>query len=176
MPTSALRRWAWLGLGALVLQISLGGWVSANYAALACPELPFCSSSGLGNMDFETAYQLVRPLGATTAGAALSSEALVAIHWSHRVGALVVFLVLGSLSLRLLVAGGMRLYGWALCAALGLQIGLGLSVVHFALPLPLAVAHNGGAALLLATMVVLLTRLHARPQGILNGSSFPASA
>jgi heme a synthase len=176
MPNFAMRRWAWLGLATLVLQIALGGWVSANYAALACPELPFCSSSGPQNMDFQTAYQLVRPLGATASGGVLSSEALVAIHWSHRVGALMAFLLLGSLSVRLLVARELRAYGGALFGALGLQIGLGLSIVHFALPLPLAVAHNAGAALLLATMVVVLTRLHRGPQGILNGSGFPASA
>ena len=176
MPGSAMRVWAWLGLGALVMQIALGGWVSANYAALACGDLPFCGGRAFPDMDLQTGFELARPLGATASGAALSHEALVAIQWSHRLGALVTFLLLGSLSLRLLAATRLREYGLALLAALGLQIGLGLSIVHLGLPLPLAVAHNGGAALLLATMVVVMTRLHARPQGILHGSGFSASA
>jgi len=151
--TRAVRGWAAVALGAVAIQILLGGWVSANYAALACPDLPLCCGRVLPPMDFANAFHVVRELGQTADGALLSNEALTAIHWTHRVFALV------AVSAALVTA----LRAWtvlrpiALAAALlaVLQFSLGVANVALSLPLPLAAAHNAGAALLLLSLVVL---------------------
>ena len=80
----ALRLPAAVALLVLALQILLGGWVSANYAALACPDLPLCLGQALPPMDFANAFHVLRELGRTDAGELLPQAALVAIHWSHR--------------------------------------------------------------------------------------------
>ncbi len=144
-----LRSSALVALLLVVAQILLGGWVSANYAALACPSLPLCP----GAMDFANAFHLVRELGHTAEGELLSSDALRAIHWTHRVFALVAVAAVLYCALR----------AWALSRALGallallaaLQFVLGVANVAAGLPLALAAAHNAGAALLLAALVVL---------------------
>ncbi|MGD8478013.1 MAG: COX15/CtaA family protein, partial [Burkholderiales bacterium] len=83
----ALRPWALLGLVLVFGQIALGGWVSTNYAALACIDFPMCHGKWLPDMDFVHGFQIHRELGMTAAGAPLSNDALNAIHWSHRLGA-----------------------------------------------------------------------------------------
>jgi cytochrome c oxidase assembly protein subunit 15 len=150
-----LRPWAMLGLFLLVVQIALGGWVSANYAALACIDFPMCHGQWAPEMDFANGFQLQRELGMTAEGAPLSNLALNAIHWSHRVGALLVFVYLGGLAYFVSRMHGLRRYGSAIIAALLLQVALGISNVVAMLPLPLAVAHNAGAALLLMAVVML---------------------
>lgn len=150
-----LRVWAALALLVLIVQIALGGWVSANYAALACVDFPTCGGAWLPAMDFRHAFHLVRELGVTAAGAPLSHEALTAIQWTHRVGALATLLLVGGLGLATLRIPAFRALGWALLGVLLLQIGFGIANVLLRLPLVLAVAHNGGAALLLAALVVL---------------------
>src|SRR5438067_3362702 len=80
----SIRPIAALALAAVAVQIALGGWVSANYAALACPDLPLCRGELLPAMDFANGFHLVRELGQTAEGKPLSSDALTAIHWSHR--------------------------------------------------------------------------------------------
>lgn len=140
-------------LAVVVVQIALGGWVSANYAALACPDLPSCKGQALPPMDFANAFHVVRELGQTAQGELLSLEALTAIHWSHRVFALVA----------LAAVLGLVFHAWRADRRLALlvgslvlaQFGLGVANVAFSLPLPLAAAHNGGAALLLVALVVL---------------------
>lgn len=150
-----LRPWAALGIAVLFAQIALGGWVSANYAALVCTDFPTCHGEWLPDMDFGNAYHVVRELGMTAAGTVLSHEALTAIQWSHRVGALVVLIVLGGLALRALLTPGLRAVGGAIAVLLLVQAGLGIANVLLHLPLVLAAAHNAVAALLLAALVVL---------------------
>ncbi|MDE2584163.1 MAG: COX15/CtaA family protein [Betaproteobacteria bacterium] len=141
--------WPWLLLPVLALQIALGGWVSSNYAAAACADLPRCQGLWWPAMDFPQAFTLHRELGMTGDGHLLSLEALTAIHWSHRLGALVVTLLACWLA-RYLVRRGQKRQALILMAALGLQLALGLANVLLGWPLAMAVAHNAGAALLLA--------------------------
>jgi cytochrome c oxidase assembly protein subunit 15 len=135
--------------------------VSSNYAALACPDFPTCQGQWLPAMDFNHAFTLHRELGQTAAGALLPGEALTAIHWSHRLGAALVTLVAGGLGLALLCRPGWRNWGAAILGLLALQVGLGIANVLLGLPLPMAVAHNGVAALLLAATLGINFRLWA---------------
>ena len=148
-----LRRPAAIALGVLAIQIALGGWVSANYAALACPDLPLCLGQAVPPMDFVNAFHMVRELGRTDGGELLPQAALTAIHWSHRMFALVVVGVVGWAAMR-----AFKVYptlGIFIGALLLLQFSLGIANVAFNLPLALAAAHNAGAAALLAALVVL---------------------
>lgn len=154
-----LRRLAVTGLAVLALQIMLGGWVSTNYAALACPDFPTCQRSFWPDMDFRDAFILWRGLGIDYEGGVLDHPARVAIHFVHRIGAVVTALVLGLLAFRALRTGqsrAVRLAGGALAALLCLQWTIGPVMVLKALPLPLATAHNGVAALLVLAVVALL--------------------
>ncbi|MCC7059843.1 MAG: COX15/CtaA family protein [Burkholderiaceae bacterium] len=157
-PMAMLRGPAMLGLFLLSAQIFLGGWTSTNYAALACTDLPTCQGQWWPAMNFTDAFHFFRELGKTSDGQNLSMQALTAIHFMHRVGAVVVALFLGWLGWRALHVDGARRLGAVLLAALTLQWVLGLSNVWFSLPIEVAVAHNGGAALLLGLMVTLLFR------------------
>lgn len=157
-----LRGAALLGLALLVTQIALGGWVSTNYAALACADFPLCQGVWMPPMDFGPGFTLHRELGETASGELLPLTALTAIHWSHRVMALVVTLYLGWLVLRLLRVPGHAGIGLAIGALLGLQVSLGIGNVLLSLPLAVAVAHNAGAALLLASLVWLNYRVRRR--------------
>jgi cytochrome c oxidase assembly protein subunit 15 len=149
----ALRRVAALALVALAVQIALGGWVSANYAALACPDLPLCRGQVVPPMDFGNAFHVVRELGRTGEGELLPLEALTAIHWTHRLFALVVLtvvLIAAARAWRLVPA-----LGGVLGALVVLQFALGVANVALGLPLALAAAHNALAALLCVSLVVL---------------------
>lgn len=158
-----LRPWAALALGVIIVQIALGGWVSANYAALACVDFPTCHGEWLPDMDFQHAFHMVRELGMTAAGTPLSHESLTAIQWTHRFGALITFFVVGGLALAVWHVPGLKVYGAVLIALLLAQIGLGIANVVLRLPLALAVAHNAGAALLLVALVVLNFALSLKP-------------
>lgn len=141
-----------LGLVVLICQIALGGWTSSNYAALACPDLPTCAGEWWpSNADFAEAFVLWRGLGVDYEFGVLEAPARVAIHYTHRLGAGITFLLLSYLALRCLRTGNrtLRQAGLLLCVALATQVLLGLSIVWFGLPLGLATAHNGVAALLL---------------------------
>ncbi|HZQ72519.1 MAG TPA: COX15/CtaA family protein [Burkholderiales bacterium] len=151
----AARPAALASLLLLAVQIALGGWVSANYAGLACPDLPGCRGALLPAMDFGSAFHVVRELGRTAEGALLSNEALTAIHWTHRVFALAVLCVALATAARAYRLEGLRIPALAVAALVALQFLLGVLNVAFSLPLPLADAHNAGAALLLASLVVL---------------------
>ena len=148
-----LRVPAATALAALAVQIALGGWVSANYAALACPDLPLCLGEALPPMDFGNAFHVVRELGQAPDGTLLEREALTAIHWSHRVFALVVLLAVGWAVARARHLA--KTLAATIAALLVIQFSLGIANVAFSLPLPLAAAHNAGAALLLIGLVVL---------------------
>lgn len=155
------RRTAWLGGGLLLGQVALGGWVSSNYAALACgTEFPACRGAAWpADMRFTDAFHVLRELGQTAAGDSLSLAHLTAIHWLHRLGALAVTLVVGLLIVRLWRVLHLRCHLRVLAGLLAAQLGLGIANVLWQLPLPLAVAHNAGAALLGVTLALLLARL-----------------
>jgi cytochrome c oxidase assembly protein subunit 15 len=161
---SALRAWIVAGLALVALQIALGGWVSSNYAALICTDFPACRGGAwLPETDFQLAFQFHRELGYTADGAQLPASAMTAIHLSHRLGALLVLLVVGSLGWALHRRPALRGLGHAMLGALLLQIAMGIGNVLLGLPLPLAVAHNAGAALLLATLVTAFARTATAP-------------
>jgi cytochrome c oxidase assembly protein subunit 15 len=149
----ALRVPAALALAAVAVQIALGGWVSANYAALACLDLPLCRGQLMPPMDFANAFHVVRELGQTAQGELLTNEALTAIHWTHRVFAVVVLLLVTWAALR--ARRILRAISTEIIVLLVLQLALGVANVAFSLPLWLAAAHNAGAALLLLCVVVL---------------------
>jgi heme a synthase len=153
----------WAGLATLVLitQIALGGWTSANYAALACPDLPQCQGQWWPEMDFREGFVLWRGTGVDFEFGVLEMPARTAIHVTHRMGAITTLLLLGSLTLFILWRGDRhlrRLAGVTLVLLLA-QAGLGVSNVLLQLPLPVAVAHNAVAALLLLAMFTLLYAL-----------------
>lgn len=154
-----MKNWALAGLMVVFLQIALGGWVSSNYAALACADFPTCKAVWLPAMDFNHAFHFTRELGKTAQGDLLSLDALTAIHWTHRLGALITLLLLAVLVFKMLRIPSLAKLGAVIGLVLLAQIGLGISNVLLSLPLPVAVAHNGVAALLLLTLVILNFRL-----------------
>ena len=164
--TRMLRRLLAIGLALLVAQIALGGWTSANYAALACgTDFPRCVGQWVPPHDFREGFVLWRGIGVDYEGGILDGASRIAIHLAHRIGALVVFLSLGWLALRLMRSPGLRGFGGVLAALLLAQVTLGVLNVKLALPLTVAVLHNAGAALLLFTLVTLLARLRAPGTG-----------
>jgi cytochrome c oxidase assembly protein subunit 15 len=158
------RRLALIGLLALIVQIALGGWTSTNYAATACPDFPTCQASWWPRMDVGDAFVLWHSPTINYEGGVLGNAARVAIHFTHRLGALV---ATGALSLaaiwilrdRTLVRA--RIAASAVLVALGLQLAIGITMVVKGFPLWLATAHNGGAALLLLATLALNHRLIA---------------
>lgn len=156
--SAGLQRLALLGLLLVIGQIALGGWVSANYAAVACADVPTCHGEWWPAMDFANGFHLTQHIGPNYLGGQLDSEARTAIQVSHRIGALLVSLVLLLLAWRLRAEGLGRLAG-LLLLALALQVSLGLSNVLLQLPLAVAVAHNLGGALLLLCLVLINYRL-----------------
>ncbi|HKO88613.1 MAG TPA: COX15/CtaA family protein [Burkholderiales bacterium] len=155
-----LRPLLLLGLIAAGVQIVLGGWVSSNYAALACTDLPTCHGAWMPDMDFDHAFHVFRELGMTAQGDLLPMNALVAIHWMHRVGAVILSVLSLYIVLRLMRFADLRRLGWLLAIILVTQFSLGLLNVFLSLPLPIAAAHNAGAAALLVTYVVLNYAAH----------------
>ena len=166
---SAMRKYALAGLAVLILQIALGGWTSTNYAAVACPDFPTCQRSWWPPMDFRDAFVLWRGLGIDYEGGVLENPARVAIHFTHRLGALIAGSIL--IAVGLLTAAGakgaasrrLRRAGGLLVFAVALQISIGVTTVHFGVPLPLATLHNAGAAFLVLSMVTLLRALWPAP-------------
>jgi len=157
-----LRPWAGAGLGIVVCQIALGGWVSSNYAALACPDFPACRGAWVPAMDFSHGFQFVRELGMTAAGAPLAPEALTAIHWTHRLGALLTLIYVGVLAIVLVRTKGFARHGAILAFLLALQVGLGIANVVAGLPLAVAVSHNAAAAALIVMLTVINFALSPR--------------
>ncbi len=158
--SARLRSLAALALLLVVGQVALGGWVSSNYAAVACVDLPTCHGEWWPAMDFANGFHLTQHIGPNYLGGQLDSDARTAIHMSHRLGALLLSLVLLLLAWRLRANGLPRLAG-LLLLALALQISLGISNVVFHLPLLVAVAHNLGGAVLLLTLVLINYRVRA---------------
>jgi cytochrome c oxidase assembly protein subunit 15 len=165
---SGLRRLLWAALAVLGVQIALGGWVSANYAALSCgaggwsmANFPQCAGLWRPPTDFAEGFVLWRGIGVDYEGGVLDGAARIAIQMAHRMMALLVAAYLLWLGWRLSRSPGMR--GWAAALALLLvaQVSLGILNVKLALPLPVAVLHNAGAVALLFVLVSLLARLRA---------------
>lgn len=146
----------------LGMQIALGGWTSANYAALACPDVPMCGGQWWPDANFREGFVLWREVGVNYEGGLLDQPSRVAIHLTHRIGAVVTLLVLITLAFRLVRIPQMRTGGQVLMSLVLLQFTLGIMNVALYLPLPNAVAHNAGAALLLATLLGLLNKTSTR--------------
>ncbi|MFO1426819.1 MAG: COX15/CtaA family protein [Steroidobacteraceae bacterium] len=157
------RRWAAIATAALCVQIVLGGWTSSNYAAVSCPDFPTCQAQWWpAGMDYGEAFVLWRGLDINYTGGVLDNPARVAIHFTHRLGALVATLALlwaAWLALRNAPTALVRNGGRWVVAALALQLAIGILMVLESFPLPLATGHNGGAALLLLAALALNRRL-----------------
>lgn len=148
----------------LVIQISLGGWTSSNYAALACPDFPTCQGVWWPNTDFKEGFILWRGLGIDYEGGVLDGAARTAIHMAHRIGAIVTFITLLYVAIKAMRSGmsSLKITGIIVFILLITQVSLGIANIKFNLPLSVAVAHNGVAALLLLSLVALLH--HSVPQ------------
>ncbi|ALS65832.1 COX15/CtaA family protein [Pandoraea apista] len=170
MPTTSVAadpgalRWRWaalIGLALLVFQIALGGWVSTNYAVLACTDFPTCQGQWVPPMDFHNGFRLWRELGKTAGGEVIPMDALVAIHWVHRTFAVVVVAYLAWLASRLRRHAALRKPSILVLMLVFVQFATGLSNIVFQWPLLNAIAHNGGAAVLLLLLVMLNYRIRA---------------
>lgn len=155
----ALRRGAWAVAGLLGVQIALGGWVSTNYAVLACSGFPTCNGQWWPEMDAGHGFTVLRELGRGGQGDYLPFPALVAIHMAHRLFAVVLLLAAAALAWRLWLAGGAaRRYGLGLALLMLAQTASGLSNVVLGWPIVAALAHSAGAALWVGVVVSLLAR------------------
>ncbi len=157
-----LRPWLYGGLMVVVVQIALGAWTAANYAAVACTDLPTCQGQWWPEMDFQHGFDITQSVGPNYLGGQLTADGRVAIHMMHRIGALVVLVYFAGL----LSALWRRTKNTPLRAAVGLvavvlcaQILLGLANVVFHIPISVAVAHNAMGAGLLISVVNVLWRL-----------------
>jgi cytochrome c oxidase assembly protein subunit 15 len=156
--SSKITLWIVASVALVFAQIALGGWTSANYSALICTDFPTCQGHWWPQMDFKEGFTLWRGLGVDYEGGVLDAMARTAVHVSHRIGALLTFLVVGSLSIAAFLTKTKNMRRTALIVALVLftQVSLGVANVLLVLPLPIAVAHNGVAALLLLCLITLL--------------------
>jgi cytochrome c oxidase assembly protein subunit 15 len=171
-----LHRLAWALFMLLWLQIALGGWVSTNYAVLACPDFPTCHGQWWPSMDFQQGFQIARPLGERREGGYLSFDALTAIHYTHRLAAYVVLSVMLGYAALLWRQGPehRRYAGWLLAGAMW-QFFSGLSNVVLGWPLLAALAHTAGAAGLVMVLTALLTQArNARPLVVSQRPATPA--
>jgi cytochrome c oxidase assembly protein subunit 15 len=163
MPPSSVtlpRMILWLGLFLVVVQVILGGFVSANYAGISCIGFPRCNGHWIPTLDLAEAFRLWRPIGENYQGGVLDMTARVTLQWIHRLGALGVFLYSMGIGLWLLFRQSSpqlnRLAGF-LMGLVTLQCILGIFNVVYGLPLTVAVLHNGVAAMLVATWVMLIS-------------------
>lgn len=161
---AGLRRLLWLSFALLVLQIALGGWVSTNYAVLACTDFPMCQGSWWPLMNFRQGFELWRELGLTGAGEHINFSALTAIHYVHRVMAFVVLTMLGMLAWRLNRVAALRSPSRWIAALISLQLVTGLSNVVLDWPLMAAVLHTGGAGALVIVMTWAITGSRTGPR------------
>jgi heme a synthase len=158
--SAGLHAGTWLMAALSLVQIALGGWVSTNYAVLACSDFPTCQGVWWPTMDFEHGFAVQRELGAGKDGGYLPFAALTAIHFVHRLGAFVVLAALALLAWRLFATGNTTLRRWAMgVAAVALwQLASGLSNVVLGWPIAAAMAHTAGAAALVTLLAALLTQ------------------
>ena len=153
-----LKRVGWLAFSALVVQIFLGGWTSTNYAALACTDFPTCHGSLMPPIHFREAFTLWRGLGINYEYGVLDSATRTTIHYVHRFWALVTVILAATFLVSSVLFGDRRLKisSSFVFVAISVQVGLGISNVLYGLPLGVAVAHNGGAAVLTLAMLTHL--------------------
>ncbi|HEY7907182.1 MAG TPA: COX15/CtaA family protein [Wenzhouxiangella sp.] len=165
LPERSLKWPVRIGLVVIVAQLMMGGWVSTNYAALACPDFPTCMGQWWPEGDYEEGFKLWRGVGVDYEGGVLDQSARIAIHMAHRVGAVVVVVFFTWLLWRLYAVRSLVRSAQVLTALLATQITLGILNVVLGLPLTIAVAHNGVAALLVMAMVYLGYRTNNQAMG-----------
>jgi cytochrome c oxidase assembly protein subunit 15 len=171
-PNSRLREFfplALIALFLLVLQISLGGWTSANYAALTCTELPICQAGWLEKLSWSNSFNPVPPPLDSYEFGFLSHSERLTIHVSHRLGAMACFFYIGWLALsiyRKAQSYYFRSIAFTILALLFAQVILGISNIYLVLPLSVAVSHNLGAALLTLALVTLIHALKYKVSGV----------
>ncbi|MCR8923842.1 COX15/CtaA family protein [Dasania sp. GY-MA-18] len=155
---TALKKWALLGLIIVACQVALGGWTTSNYAAVACPDLPTCQNQWLPAMNFSQGFDIFQAIGPNYLGGTMDNESRIAIHFSHRIGAIITsvyLIILAMMMLRLGPRSPTQRMAKIVIIMLSLQVLLGLGNIIFKFPLAIAVAHNLGGALLLLVMVTL---------------------
>ena len=158
-----LRPLAMLAMILLIIQIGLGGWLSSNYAALACPDFPTCQNQLIPEMDFASGFNILQDIGPNYLGGQMDGEARIAIHFTHRVGAIVVSFFMLFLIIQLYRSYGntsLKSLAHIILTLLLIQVGLGISNVIWSLPLWVAVSHNAFGAFLLLSLVTLNYRLY----------------
>lgn len=155
----SLRTPTVLATALLAIQIGLGGWVSTNYAALACTDFPLCGGVFLPPMDFANGFTIWRDLGMTANGEYLPFDALTAIHWTHRTFAFIVFAIVSWVAIVAMRTASLHRTARWLLILMGLQLLVGIATIFLQLPLLLAVVHNGIAALLLLLLIILNQKL-----------------
>lgn len=163
----SLRIWAIVGIVFLGIQLFLGGWTSANYAALVCVDFPYCQGQLLPQLNFFKAFDLTHAGVVGSLGEPLDNTARVTIHMVHRIGALITALVIGWLAFQVFARArclAIRIVSVAIAVLLTIQILLGVTNVLALLPLPVAIAHNAVAALLLLALVTLNYYLQSHPR------------
>jgi cytochrome c oxidase assembly protein subunit 15 len=161
-----LRPRALFGLLLVSLQLVLGGWVSANYAAMACPDFPACQGSYWPNMDFGDGFVLWRDIGLDYEGVLLNLEAATAVHMAHRLGAIITLLYIGWLALHTIRVGArdnLCRFGLLVLVLLLAETTLGIITVLMHLPVATVVAHTGLGALLLLSLITLNHVVRPRP-------------
>lgn len=159
-----LGRLLWGAFALLSLQVALGGWVSTNYAVLACTDFPMCQSSWWPVMDFDQGFEIWRELGLTKAGEPIGFAALTAIHYTHRLMAYLVLTVLAVLAWRLHQVSALRSQARWLAVLTGMQLATGLSNVILDWPLAAAVLHTGGAGALVVVMTWTMAASRQQPR------------
>ena len=147
------------GLILIFMQIFLGGWTSTNYAGLACTDFPTCHGQWIPDMDFKNAFNIFRNLGQTSEGAPISLNALQAIQWIHRIGAITVVIYFGYLSYVLMQYKQLRFEAILLLTILAAQFIIGIANLTLHLPMVLAVSHNLTAALLVVIITIINTKI-----------------
>lgn len=152
-----LRGLLWSSCVLLVMQIVLGGWVSTNYAVLACTDFPKCQGSWWPDMNFQQGFEVWRQLGLTGAGDPIVFPSLTAIHYTHRLAAFLVLVVFVALAWQLNRAPGLRTQSRLIALLITLQLITGLSNVVLGWPLLAAVLHTGGAGALLVVVAWVMT-------------------
>ena len=162
-----------LGGVVLLLQVALGGWVSTNYAVLACSDFPMCQQSWWPAMQFDEGFALWRPLGLSAQGEPIPFAALTAIHYVHRAFAMLVLGALALLAWRLAATDGLRTSAAWLAGLLALQLATGLANVVLGWPLFAALLHSGGAAAIVGLLAWVLSR--STGVGARNASRWPVS-
>lgn len=157
-----IKPWLIMGLIAVISQIALGGWVSSNYAALACPDLPKCLNQWMPPTDFKAGFNIWQDIGPNYLGGQLDNHARTAIHLTHRIGAIVVLVILVIMGVKLLRVKAKEVSQWVylLWAVLCIQIILGMSNIIYSLPLSIAVAHAVVGAGLLITLISIIYRTY----------------